>query len=316
MDENLDVLNESTQQHECISGSTCVDNIRRRLSPEVERRMFALVRSANGSTRDLQIYHEKAHGFLPKAPIRKEKVKEVLAPLWLKRFPPSDFPDSIDCDDDSLSTSASLCSEVACSTEDIAQKLLEIDELFRDNIHVSDWRRIHDNLHMLKGDLLTMDNGASIISSLGMINLMLIGHSMGLRMDSDAVLTKWQNLRDHISSVLSAKDARDRGEKTNSLSFISKTIRRGSLLNKGIASSFVSTSSNKPGGTRISSSKGFLTDSFVSISSNVSGQSNLTDRRSNFSGSRRKGELSSSFVSESSHISCLSESATDRDVDL
>ena len=134
---------------------------------------------------------------------------------------------------------------------------------------------------------------------------------MGLRMDSDAILTKWQNLRDHISSVLSAKDARDRGEKTNSLSFISKTIRRGSLLNKGVASSFVSTSSNKRGGTRISSSKGFLTDSFVSTSSNVSGQSNLTDRRSNFSG-RRKGELSSSFVSG---ISCLSESATDRDVD-
>ena len=135
MDENLDVLNESTQQHECISGSTCVDNIRKRLSPEVERRMFALVRSANGSTRDLEIYHERAHGFLPKAPIRKEKVKEVLAPLWLKRFPPSDFPDSIYCDDDSLSTSASLCSELACTTEDIAQKLLEIDELFRENIH-------------------------------------------------------------------------------------------------------------------------------------------------------------------------------------
>lgn len=94
VDENLDVVNESTQQYEYISGSTCVESIRKRLPDELERRMFALIRSANDSKRDIETYEQKSHGYLPKASIRREKVKEVLAPMWLKRFPPSEFPDS------------------------------------------------------------------------------------------------------------------------------------------------------------------------------------------------------------------------------
>lgn len=56
VDENLDIVDEATNRHDTISGSQCVENIRRRLSPEIERRMFALIRSANDSSSDIAIY--------------------------------------------------------------------------------------------------------------------------------------------------------------------------------------------------------------------------------------------------------------------
>ena len=58
VDENLDIVDEATNKHDTISGSQCVENIRRRLSPEIERRMFALIRSANDSSSDIAIYSE------------------------------------------------------------------------------------------------------------------------------------------------------------------------------------------------------------------------------------------------------------------
>ena len=93
VDENLDVVDGSGNSLS-VSGSQCVENIRKKLPLELEKRMFALVRSANDSTTDVAIYNQRAHGFLPKAPIRREKVYETLAPLWMKRFPPSEFVDS------------------------------------------------------------------------------------------------------------------------------------------------------------------------------------------------------------------------------
>ena len=56
MDENLDIVDEATNKHDTISGSQCVENIRRRLSPEIESRMFAMIRSANDSSSDIAIY--------------------------------------------------------------------------------------------------------------------------------------------------------------------------------------------------------------------------------------------------------------------
>jgi len=56
VDENLDIVDESTNKHDTISGSQCVENIRRRLAPGIERRMFALIRSANDSSSDIAIY--------------------------------------------------------------------------------------------------------------------------------------------------------------------------------------------------------------------------------------------------------------------
>ena len=83
-DENLDVADDSMSTHVTISGSMCIENIRHRLLPDQERRMLALVRSANDSSRDIAIYNSRAHGFLPKAPIQRQRVLEMLAPAWEK----------------------------------------------------------------------------------------------------------------------------------------------------------------------------------------------------------------------------------------
>eukprot|EP00585_Thalassiosira_rotula_P014872 CAMPEP_0196167872 /NCGR_PEP_ID=MMETSP0911-20130528/2883_1 /TAXON_ID=49265 /ORGANISM="Thalassiosira rotula, Strain GSO102" /LENGTH=172 /DNA_ID=CAMNT_0041433801 /DNA_START=54 /DNA_END=572 /DNA_ORIENTATION=+ len=85
-------------------------------------------------------------------------------------------------------------SELACSPEDIAQKLMDIESLFQKDVHFTSWHTIHDQLHMLKGDLLTLNSDSSMISVLGMINLMLLGHSQ----DPPVITEKWYNLRDRI----------------------------------------------------------------------------------------------------------------------
>uniref|UniRef100_A0A7S2LCR7 Uncharacterized protein n=1 Tax=Skeletonema marinoi TaxID=267567 RepID=A0A7S2LCR7_9STRA len=196
VDENLDVVDESSgSTDESISGSVCVENIRRRLPYELERRLFALVRSANDSTSDIAIYNDRAHGFLPKAPIRREKVVETLAPLWLKRFPPAQFGDSVAYEnaDDSESITSE---ELACSAQDIAHKLIEMDARFNTDDRSENWRWMHDQLHELKGDILTMTSDASMISVLGMINL-LLGYK-----DSILITEKWPKLRDRIYSVI------------------------------------------------------------------------------------------------------------------
>ena len=83
-DENLDI-NDEAAKHVTISGSQLVENITLRLLPEQEKRLVALIRSANDSISDVAIYNSRAHGFLPKAPIKKGNVLETLAPLWLAR---------------------------------------------------------------------------------------------------------------------------------------------------------------------------------------------------------------------------------------
>lgn len=198
VDENLDANCEG--ESVSVSGSQCVDNIRQRLPAELERRMLILVRSANDSTTDVAIFNKRAHGFLPKAPIRREKVNETLAPLWMKRFPPSEFGDSAAGFDISDETVSIASDDVACTPYDIAQKLIDIESLFKKEAHFTDVRIIHDQLHELKGDLLTLNSGASMISILGMINLMLLGH----KQTPEVIVDKWRALRDRIYAVINA----------------------------------------------------------------------------------------------------------------
>lgn len=86
-DENLDLIDAESSKCVTLSGSQLVENIRSRLLPEQERLLVALIRSANDSATDVAIYNSRAHGFLPKAPIKKGKVLEALAPLWMARYP-------------------------------------------------------------------------------------------------------------------------------------------------------------------------------------------------------------------------------------
>jgi len=145
VDENLDVVDESSNPS-TISGSLCVQNIRERLSEEAERRIFALIRSANDSSSDIAMYNTRAHGFLPKAPIKRDKINEVLAPLWRKRFPLTEFGETIEINfrnNEPLSQSG----DIACNPNDIAQKVIDIDSLFGKNAHVTCSHFVHDELH-------------------------------------------------------------------------------------------------------------------------------------------------------------------------
>lgn len=226
-----------------------MENIRARLPSHLERRLFALIRSANDSTTDISMFNARAHGFLPKAPIRKEKVAQTLAGPWLKRFPLSQFPDSVDFDNQSESTSSSA-EEFVCSSEDLAQKLDQIDALFVQS-HAENWNMIIDQLHQLKGDLLTTDSGASIISILGMINLMLLSQPQ----DSDSIVGKWRSLKHkvHVTlvdphSIEKASPAVSRWRRlsrsSKSLSSSLVTAASSATESKGLSSSFTSSISN------------------------------------------------------------------------
>lgn len=225
VDENLDVVDETTNESVSFSGSQCVDNIRKRLPPELETRMLALVRSANDSTTDIQLYNKRAHGFLPKAPIRREKVNETIAPIWMKRF--GTFSDSagFESPDETVSVASE---ELACTSFDIAQKLIDIDSLFKNEVHVTDMRMICDQLHELKGDLLSsaLNSDTSMISILGQINLLLLGRTQS----PESVAEKWHALRDRIYGAINKTPQASDTQSSSSLSIFGKVSRRGSSM--------------------------------------------------------------------------------------
>jgi hypothetical protein len=86
MDENLDFKNTAGGDNIALSGSVIMQGILESLSPAQQSRILALVRSANDSTADVAMYTERTHGFLPKAPMLRERVREIIAPLWAERF--------------------------------------------------------------------------------------------------------------------------------------------------------------------------------------------------------------------------------------
>ena len=194
VDENLDVVDGS--EHVTVSGSQCVKDIRDRLPPESERRLFALIRSANDSASDIAMYCTRAHGFLPKAPIKREKVHEILAPLWLKRFPPSEFEETMDIPSSSIKSIAAPTDSIACSPFDVAQKLTDIESLFENNAHETKLHLIHDEMHILKGDLLTLNSNISVKLAVAQIDLIQVTHT------PDKIIEKWHALKNHINNII------------------------------------------------------------------------------------------------------------------
>lgn len=63
IDENLDVQDEDATSQVTISGSLSVSDMRSRLIPDQERRVLALIRSANDSASDVAIYVSIRHLF-------------------------------------------------------------------------------------------------------------------------------------------------------------------------------------------------------------------------------------------------------------
>ena len=86
VDENLDYGGKNADEVVVMSGSKTLKDLLTALSREDERRILALVRSANDSASDLAMYLSRSHGFFPKAPMNRERVREIIAPMWTDRY--------------------------------------------------------------------------------------------------------------------------------------------------------------------------------------------------------------------------------------
>ena len=151
VDENLDFPGKVV-----LSGSLAVQEILEALPKRAETRILALVRSANDSAQDIALYKERTHGFFPKAPMRKDRVCEILAPLWTDRFGVEDDDES---DDDSSESPVSIQGEFIRSVQTIDSMLCEDFE----------WPQVWKVLHTIKGDcqaLGILPRAVSIVESL------------------------------------------------------------------------------------------------------------------------------------------------------
>jgi hypothetical protein len=182
-DENLDIVEDGTRRS-TISGSLSIERLLRELDPSDEARVLALVRSANDSSEDLATYKGRTHGFLLKAPIRPDRVKGILRPLWIKRFHEVEIAEqsarrghirraslsrslsriSLSHEQSAPTPSTKSFDDSFChSTMTISAELMQIvevlDELiFRKTDYSNSWPSIRDKFQGLKGDMMTLIN--------------------------------------------------------------------------------------------------------------------------------------------------------------
>ena len=198
-DENLE-MDEAPPNHATISGSECIKQIRTALDPEQEGRMLALVRSANDSPKDLALYTSRAHGYMPKVPLRGISVRETVAPLWIERFPPqAKIKGDIGDPDGAMSRISSienLRDLTLISPVELLADLEQIDTLCvrdRDNTSQDRWPIVWDKLHQLMGDLQSVNVDDRFSSTINLIEGLKGGNqpvdlmSTWLRVRSDVV---------------------------------------------------------------------------------------------------------------------------------
>mmetsp|Transcript_20457 Transcript_20457/g.30136 ORF Transcript_20457/g.30136 Transcript_20457/m.30136 type:complete len:987 (+) Transcript_20457:1-2961(+) len=200
VDENLDITEGATHQ-DTVSGSRCVEKMREILLPEDERRILTLVRSANDSAKDISLYKQRAHGFLPKAPIRRDRVLEMIAPLWIQRFSSSIWADTrlSETGNQSAGDSSDGNGDMQISSSDLMQSLELIDALCTQGDPSAlplRWPVIWDKLHLLKGDLKTMTDGVRVTAILEAIDRL-----RGPDLPEDFI-ERWNLIKSLVISVL------------------------------------------------------------------------------------------------------------------
>ncbi|GAX18322.1 hypothetical protein FisN_23Hu216 [Fistulifera solaris] len=152
-DENLDIEFDG-QRNATVSGSLCVEQIIGKLDTNSEKRLLALIRSANDSMSDLNLYRRRSHGFLKKEPLKSGGLLEIVKPFWTDRFLQDFSAGSEQMAIQSLSDTVHGPSEddLLDSMRVIrALSLVDSDEKMRRR-----WHPIRDRLHALKGDLMSM----------------------------------------------------------------------------------------------------------------------------------------------------------------
>ena len=167
VDEDLDII-ESGRHQRTVSGSKCLEILRKEMKFEDSRRMLCLIRSVHGTIEDIAIYKACAHGFIPKVPIQKDKVLEMIEPWWRARFDTSrrSFSTIASASLDGLEKSSESEDEAdVMSIEDLMESIDSIDALLLDQGNKSTeliWPFFRDRLHTLKGDIKTMKQGENV----------------------------------------------------------------------------------------------------------------------------------------------------------
>jgi hypothetical protein len=195
-DENLDVL-EGNVIHGSVSGSLCLQNVLERLDDDDASRVLALVRSANDSAKETDLYKTRAHGYLVKAPIDKSGVLKSIQPWWFRRF-------SAPVLDESLHSTSSCGTTAEIDDYDpfvdikSALEVLNALSLTSRSSLLKRWRSIQDRLLALKGDLKsTMPRGGLELSHIiHKIDAMRAGGC------PDSLRDEWQSLQHHIELLL------------------------------------------------------------------------------------------------------------------
>jgi hypothetical protein len=206
-DENLDLGGDySSSQYGMISGSKCIEKILCALQPDEEKRVLALVRSANDSLRDIALYSSRAHGYLPKVSPCAMNVKEMVYPLWMKRFPDK-ISQNVKVYDKNTKHDTqnrtppieNLFDQNLISSTEILAVVEEIDAicvLGRNNLE-GRWHVLWDKIRQLKGDLLSANIDGKFTDSISLIEEM-----KGLRAPAD-IISMWLKIRAEVASLVS-----------------------------------------------------------------------------------------------------------------
>ena len=186
VDENLDIVDGGTR-HETVSGSIATQNLLSQLDNNAKSRVLALIRSANDSDMDIQVYRKRAHGHLRKEPLKKTGNLDLIKPWWIERFSASDHDMDDSCGNNTLDFAVA---------DDVRESLGVINAL---SAVASDarWQPIREKLHALKGDLkatIPMSTIGKVVSQMDQL------------MSSDRLprdfSSKWIRLQGEIETIL------------------------------------------------------------------------------------------------------------------
>ena len=202
VDENLEMVDDDCS-HKTISGSECIKKIRTALDPKQEMRVLALVRSANDSPQDLALYRSRAHGCMPKVPLRGMSVKETVSQFWNERFPRKAGGDqggnSLEGSMNRIASMENIRDLTLISPVELLLAVEDIDSLCVQNpdnspqCHPELWEKIH----RLKGDLKTVNVDEKFTSTIDLIDTIRSGTH-----PSD-FMTVWLRIRSDVVSFVS-----------------------------------------------------------------------------------------------------------------
>jgi hypothetical protein len=158
IDENLDYASEDDKV--VISGSLTMMDLLSKLPKQKEARIFCLVRSANDSVEDVGLYTSRTHGFIPKGPMQRERVLEILAPLWADRFlvQPEENLSAEESHDNTFDVELVTGEELRQSIRAVDALVAQFSSQSSDEPEaaVTTWASVWSVLHELKGDVLVI----------------------------------------------------------------------------------------------------------------------------------------------------------------